>query len=921
MNSPLPPAPDSVCQLTGVLDAGFRDLATDRSEGAGDTADFRRSRDSPLQRLLESHRRFESYRHEASRQAASPQYQTAAAEAQREVAAAVGTGRTVRLALAGGSEVALPLGEGEGLKLYATLCRTLSEDMDPDEPIRLPDWCGQLAAEQVGKWLEHEWFMRHPELHAPRARFQDHHAGIRKVLEQVHSHLQIDAGALALVQSGVDALLRSILQGQPKNLGDAQDAVQTCLPGELARHADFEGTKAISSESSYGSVQDDCPMLEQDAAGYVAGVLEYIAAELLELAGNACRDVKSETITTADVKYAINNDEELAQLPSSAGESWRAAFLAGVADDIPLLCSTLHLAGHLGVDELHAALAVIAQALDEKTAALTWVQLQLCDGKHLMRANQGLSAEEEQELAAMPTSFWLATSWMPDVHDAVSDPVAERRLQLEAKRDARCQADTDACLGLFGWADAERERRQALTNAAVAANKAARATVGLIGELTDDEGNELEEKSAPALIVLDGWLADAVVAGDLSTAKMAFAKGAALDLHRVDSMTEIPSGVSWLANDALKTAENQDGIIYAMDNGDALPLICSVANNIPMINWLLDNGADVNLTQPTNLNVKDFGCFGGRNVLGSAINQGLSAEEEQELAAMPPKPMKKRALAEDMPAYVWAHVLEGLDEHMHEDARGLQLDVHDAANDPVAERRLQLESMRDARLHPRRPVGREFPAVELLCARGANPNCTFIPARRDLKARFLREGDMQSMAQRNYVTAYTDDDPIARCLVRHGADVNAIYRPDGDYDPASKFGSYWKNVVEAGDVAWAAELLAKYNANADWPSDSNIHEGSREDDCYGFQNYYADGDRGDDFSTVLIVAVRKQDLPMVRLLLDHGADVNKAKPKFTDGAAAFEVDQSGELPLSVALKTGNAPIIELLQSKGAKAAE
>jgi hypothetical protein len=33
---------------------------------------------------------------------------------------------------------------------------------------------------------------------------------------------------------------------------------------------------------------------------------------------------------------------------------------------------------------------------------LGWVQLQLCDGKHLRRASCGLSAEEAQELAQMP---------------------------------------------------------------------------------------------------------------------------------------------------------------------------------------------------------------------------------------------------------------------------------------------------------------------------------------------------------------------------------------------------------------------------------------------------------------------------------------------------------------------------------------
>jgi ankyrin repeat protein len=75
-------------------------------------------------------------------------------------------------------------------------------------------------------------------------------------------------------------------------------------------------------------------------------------------------------------------------------------------------------------------------------------------------------------------------------------------------------------------------------------------------------------------------------------------------------------------------------------------------------------------------------------------------------------------------------------------------------------------------------------------------------------------------------------------------------------------------------------------------------------------------------STVLTVVVRKQNLPMVRLLLEHGADVNKAT-SLDLSVNKEEVDEDNEdetekTPLSVALETGNAAIIELLKSKGAK---
>jgi histone H2B len=176
---------------------------------------------------------------------------------------------------------------------------------------------------------------------------------IYRVLKQVHPDTRISGNVsrqlnslLSIIADEISKLAYTLMLEQQKvtiSSREIQSVVRLIIPGEMAKHAVSEGTKAVTKYNVATIDKDEKKNGKKErlehkagltfsvalctkflriyskrvgigAAVYLAAVLEYLCAEILELSSNCVRDSKKITISTRHIFLACVNDLEINSL-------------------------------------------------------------------------------------------------------------------------------------------------------------------------------------------------------------------------------------------------------------------------------------------------------------------------------------------------------------------------------------------------------------------------------------------------------------------------------------------------------------------------------------------------------------------------------------------------------------------------------
>lgn len=172
---------------------------------------------------------------------------------------------------------------------------------------------------------------------------------IKIVLNNMHSNMHINDHAKTSVNTMIHEVARKLCNRMGSLMRDnnkktittreVQTAVKLVLPSDLARHALNEGVRSLTrfAASASGTKYNHIPQAKRanikfppsrakkllkkympgsqrisvTAGIYFATMLEYLTAEIVELAGNAALNKMKKTISREHLMIAIKSDPEL----------------------------------------------------------------------------------------------------------------------------------------------------------------------------------------------------------------------------------------------------------------------------------------------------------------------------------------------------------------------------------------------------------------------------------------------------------------------------------------------------------------------------------------------------------------------------------------------------------------------------------